>query len=482
MDPMFIFALGITNVIALLVLTLIILHQRSKSTKSSKILKLPPGKFGWPIIGETLSYVTCPPKFICDRMVTYSPKIFKTSLAGEKTIVFCGPEANKFLFSNEGKLVNYWLPESVKCALSYPTSNADTPSGKPSHELSYKFLRQDTIQRYVPMVHCMVQQHLGAYWCPNLEVKAYNLAKMFTFELSCKVFLNATLEQMRDIAKPFSLMLEGILSVPINFPCTPYYKAVKGGKLVREKLAEIIKLRRKEMFIKRDNYDDNNELDLLSRLINDSNKFNKDLSDEDIASKITGLMFAGFYPSSTTIAFLIGNLADHPQVYEKVYQEQKKIAQSKAAGEALTWVDLQKMKYSWNVICETMRLASPIPGNFREAKTDFSFAGFRIPKGWKVHWTLHTTHMDPTYFPDPHKFDPSRFEGDGPAPYTYVPFGMGPRMCVGKDFAKIEVLVFLHNVVTQFKFKKVNQNEKIIYNPDPIPTQGMRIFLKSHKR
>ncbi|KAK9676677.1 hypothetical protein RND81_11G093100 [Saponaria officinalis] len=461
MDPMFIFTLGITNLIAFLLLTLIILHQRSKTTKSSQLPKLPPGKFGWPIIGETLSYVTSPAKFIRDRMVTYSPEVFKTSLAGEKTIVFCGPKANKFLFSNEGKLVNYWLPKSVTHALSYPTANADSPSGKPSHEISYMFLRQDTIKHYVPMVHSMVQQHLSTCWSPNLEVKVFNLAKKFAFELSCRVFLNATLEQVRDIAKPFSLMLEGILSVPINFPGTPYYKAINGGKLVREKLVEIIKERRKEMCNKADNYDDDYELDLLSRLINDSNKFDKGLSEEEIASKIIGLMFAGFYPSSTTIAFLIGNLADHPQVYEKVYQEQIKIAESKAAGEALTWVDLQKMKYSWNVICETMRLSSPIPGNFREAKTDFTFAGFHIPKGWKVHWTLHTTHTDPTYFPDPEKFDPSRFEGNGPAPYTYVPFGMGPRMCAGKEFAKIEVLVFLHNVVTRFKFKKVNPNERL---------------------
>jgi len=64
--------------------------------------------------------------------------------------------------------------------------------------------------------------------------------------------------------------------------------------------------------------------------------------------------------------------------------EQMEIAKSKLPGELLNWDDINRMKYSWNVACEVMRIAPPLQGGFREAINDFIFNGFSIPKGWKV--------------------------------------------------------------------------------------------------
>lgn len=100
----------------------------------------------------------------------------------------------------------------------------------------------------------------------------------------------------------------------------------------------------------------------------------------------------------------------------------------------------------------------------------------------QLYWSANSTHMNPECFPEPKTFDPSRFDGTGPAPYTYVPFGGGPRMCPGKEYARLEILVFMHNVVKRFKWEKMLPDEKVIVNPMPIPEHGLPVRLFPHPR
>ncbi|CAK7344799.1 unnamed protein product [Dovyalis caffra] len=463
-------------------LSLIFLVYKKKSSN----IKFPPGRTGWPIIGEAWEFVVAgkrgtPEKFINERMKKYSAEVFQTSLFGDNMAVFCGASGNKFLFSSENKYVTTWLPRTTKKIICFP-EHVDNSSKEDTALLRRflpEFLKPEALRHYIPIMDSVAKENLKADWCPHKQVKVFPLSKKYTFALACRLFMRISdPKHVTKLANQFTLVTDGLVSVPINFPGTTYNRAISGGKMIREELLAIMKQREAELISKKE--DDLKVKDLLTRMLITSDDNGKNMNHKEIANQIIGILVASHDTTSSSITMVMYYLAEHPRIYQKVLKEQTEIAMSKAPGELLNWNDIQKMKYSWCVVCEAMRLSSPALGAFREAITDFSYAGFTIPRGWKVHWSVHSTHKNPKNFPDPEKFDPSRFEGKGPAPYTFVPFGGGPRMCAGKEYARLEILVFMHNVVTKFKWEKMIPEEKVVNVSFPKPVNDLPILLLPH--
>ncbi|KAH6759410.1 hypothetical protein C2S51_019645 [Perilla frutescens var. frutescens] len=449
---------------------------------SDDLKNLPPGSNGWPIVGENaklavLGFQT----FVKDRMEKFSPDVFQTSLLGEKMVVFCGAQGNKFLFSNDNKLVTPWLPQSFRKVVlpEFEGTNYNEQLAL-FHNFQYDVLKPEALKQYIPVMDSLAREQLHRAWRPNSVVKFLPFSKKYTFELSCRLFMSvADPERVKKLLEPFTEMSNGMLSVPINLPGTAYSRAIKGGKKMREEMTRIVKERRKE---ESEGRGQGQGRDLLSKMLLLSDEDGKFVSDTKIANFFVGLMVASHDSTSSAITAVINYLAQLPHIYDQVLTEQMEIAKSKGPDDELTWEDVEKMKYSWNVAREALRLAPPAQGTFGEATTEFTYAGFTIPKGWKTFWTVHTSHKNPDYFPEPEKFDPSRFEGSGPAPYTFVPFGGGPRLCPGRNFAKLAILVFMHNVVTRFRLEKAIPNEKMVFNQvTPAPAHGLPLHLYPHK-
>ncbi|CAL5436317.1 unnamed protein product [Camellia sinensis] len=427
-------------------------------TTSTPPPKLPPGKTGWPVIGETLDLLLIcrkgyPEKFLHDRMERHCPDIFRTSLLGDsKKTFFCGPTAHKFLFANENKLVGAWWPKSFnKIFLSEGASALNS-------------LATSTV---------CIRASRGIKESPELDFRVFEAGRDSEVDTG---YGYCDSKQVAKFDNRFGNVIAGMMSVPIDFPGTSFNRAIKDSNLIRKELLTLIKERK--MAVQQKNDDSIIIRDLLSHLLVTPDEDGKLMNDVEIADKIVGQLIAGYDTASTTITFILEYLAEYPYFYNEIFKEQMEIAKSKEPGQSLNWMDIQKMRYTWHVACEAMRLAPPAPLAFKEALTDVTFAGFTIPKGWK---SVHSTHKNPAFFPNPEKFDPTRFEGDGPLPFTFVPFGGGPRMCPGKEYARLVILVFMHNLVTRFKWSKLIPNDKIIFKPVPFPEGGLPICLHPHK-
>ncbi|XP_038878724.1 beta-amyrin 28-monooxygenase-like isoform X2 [Benincasa hispida] len=463
--------------ILFLSLALFILFYRHKAQFAYP--NIPPGSIGYPIIGETLQMVAHerngqPENFMFGRVAKYKTEIFTTSILGEPTAALCSAAGNKFLFSNEQKLVTPWWPKSADKVFPSTVKYNSNEEAKRMKNLLPQFIKPEALRRYVGVMDSIAQKHFASMWENKKEIVVASTVKVYTFYLACRLFMSMEdVNEVERIFKRFEEIASGIISVPIDFPGTMFRKAIKASEFVRKELLRIIRQRKTDLSEGKASATQ----DILSHMLLTSDSTGQFIHEEDIASKILGLLVGGHDTGVCTCTFVVKYLAALPHVYENVYNEQMEIARSKAAGELLTWEDLQKMKYSWNVVCEVLRLFPPVQGAFRVALTDFAFNGFYIPKGWKLYWSAAATHKNEKYFAEPLKFEPRRFEGKGPAPFTYVPFGGGPRMCPGKEYARLEVLVFMHHLVRRFKLQLCIPNEKITANPIPTPLHGLPVRL-----
>ncbi|XP_056165116.1 beta-amyrin 28-monooxygenase-like [Syzygium oleosum] len=470
--------------IALPTLALFLSIANRRVSRKSSPHSTPPGQFGWPILGETLELLRAgregrPGSFLDERVDKHGPCVFATSLFGEPTAVFCGAAGNKFLFSNENRKVTVSWPSSVVKLVGSCIITLAGNEGKVMRRMLMSVFNHEALMRFTKIMDEVTCNHIKANWEGKEEVLVYPTIKHYIFELTCQLFLSIRdPREIAGLARPFAAFLEGAISVPLDLPGTRFRGAKRAARSIRKMLKGIIKERRAAL----EKGVASPMQDLLSYLMVTADENGRFLTETEIINNLLLLLVASHGTTSCTVTMVIKFLGELPHVYEKVLAEQREIVvRKRSAGEGLTREDVQKMRDTWSVVLEIMRLVPPALGGFRVALEDFTFGGYTIPKGWKLMWSTLTTNNDPAIFPSPKLFDAARFvRSTSPAPCAFVPFGGGPRMCLGKDYAQLQILVFLHHLVNNFKWTNAIPDEKVKFDPMPIPSQGLPIRIRPH--
>ncbi|CAK7345826.1 unnamed protein product [Dovyalis caffra] len=300
-----------------------------------------------------------------------------------------------------------WWPDSVNKIFPSSLQTSSTEEAKRMRKLLPRFLKPEALQRYIGIMDTIAQKHFASGWENKEQVVVFPLSKNYILWLAFRLFVS--LEDSTQIAKfsdPLELLASGVISIPIDLPGTPFNRAIKASNLIRTELLAIIRQRKDLAEGKA-----SSTKDILSHMLLACEENGKLMNELDIADKILGLLIGGRDTASAVCTFVVKYLAELPYIYDGVYKEQVEIAKSKAAaGELLTWDDTKKMKYSWNVACEVMRISPPL-----------------------------------------------------------------------QEYARLEILVFMHDLVKRFKFDTLIQDEKIVVDPLPIPEKGLPVRLHPHK-
>lgn len=169
------------------------------------------------------------------------------------------------------------------------------------------------------------------------------------------------------------------------------------------------------------------------------------LTDEAICDELTTFLVAGHDTTATTLTYALWALGHHREIQERVAAEVGELGER-----TLTVDDVAHLTYTAQVIHEALRLCPPAAAVGRLAMTDVVIDGFRIPAGTNLLVGIYALHRDPTLWKDPEQFDPDRFSSarsKGRNRWQYLPFGGGPRSCIGDHFALLEATLGLATVI-----------------------------------
>lgn len=294
------------------------LRHKQQSNKDKR--KLPPGKMGFPLIGETMQFFNAQRRnklyeeFVHPRIAKHG-KIFKTRLIGSPTVIVNGADANKFLLSNEFKLVKSSWPSS-----SVHLMGKDSIMEKDGER--HRFLRgvigtslgYAGLESLVPKLCNFVKLYLVKNWHGQEEISLYKSTKVLTFSIVFECLLGINVEQ--GMLDTFERVLEGVFSPAIKFPGSKFWRAMKARKEIEKMIVKVVREKRKEM--EEGRLEREEDRMLMSKLV--YGMIQGEISEKEIIDNVVLLVFAAHDTTSFAVAMTFKMMAQHPDCYDKVLQ------------------------------------------------------------------------------------------------------------------------------------------------------------------
>ena len=290
---------------------------------------------------------------------------------------------------------------------------------------------------------------------------------LFRTELGDEIdTLNAGVGDIMDVYHSM-VLLPGVKYL-IRVPFTRLNKFLKARDRLDTAIVRMIAEHRRRDFVEEN-------ADLLDMILASQEQMS--WSEQDLRDQVVTVFLAGYETMAIALTWTWYLLSQNAEAREQVYLEVDRVLQ----GQLPTYDDLPRLKYTEMVLAESMRLYPPAWAMGREALQDFEIGPYRMPKGTTVLMSQFVTQRDARYFSDPLRFDPERHSPEGKASrprFSYFPFGMGPRQCIGEAFAWMEGVLVLATFAQKWKMDLVPGHP---VQPEPLftlrPKFGMRMTV-----
>ncbi|XP_073830963.1 probable cytochrome P450 4s3 [Musca autumnalis] len=344
--------------------------------------------------------------------------------------------------------------------------------------------------------NCKILAHRLQEKCTGEEeFDIYPYITLFALDVICETAMgikkNAQMQSESEYVKAVQRMCHILHTKAFSFwqRMNPFFKYTQAGRerdacltILHHETNRVIKLRRQMLEDAKIQTmsDAEKSLDQIGKkkrfafldMLLISQMEGRELSDSDIREEVDTFMFEGHDTTSSAISFAIYLLSQHPQVQHQAYEECK----------AMEGSEKENMPYLEAVIKETLRIYPSVPTYARSITEDLQVGKLTLPKGCNISILSYLAHRDENIFPEPEKFDPTRFleKDKNLHPFSFVAFSAGPRNCIGQKFAMLELKCTLSYLLRNFEFLPAKN-----FTPNPLPElvlksgNGIRIRLKS---
>ncbi|RVX16425.1 Abscisic acid 8'-hydroxylase 3 [Vitis vinifera] len=404
-----------------------------------------PGRLGLPLLGETFSFLSATGStkgcydFVRLRRLWHG-KWFKTRIFGKVHVFVPTTDGAKTIFANDLVLFNKGYVKSMadvvgkKSLLCVPQE-----SHKRIRRLLSDPFSMNSLSKFVMEFDNMLYQRLNKLEEGGKSFVVFDFCMKIAFDAICNRLISVTeAPLLQEIERDCTYVSNAMLSFPLMIPGTRYYKGIKVKLSFSFLILLLLKQARKrlmetfgEMISSRRSGKEYSDDFLQSMLQRDSYPPSEKLEDSEIMDNLLTLIVAGQTTTAAAMMWSVKFLDENEEVQDRLREEQLSIIRNKAEGASLTLEDLNSMCYGLKV-----RKTKPA-GNLVYISGVLWDIRFEIKKGWHLNIDATYIHFDHSLYKDPMRFNPSRFDVEVPKPYSFMPFGSGPRTCLGINMAKM---------------------------------------------
>ena len=190
----------------------------------------------------------------------------------------------------------------------------------------------------------------------------------------------------------------------------------------------------------------------LRSVITQDDDSSKQVSESELQAEFSTLLLAGHETTARALSWCLYLLSQHAEIAHKAAFE----ANQALSGRTPTFGDLGNLEYTHWVVQEALRLYPSVYAFSRRAERDDTVCGYRVPKGTKILVSPFVLHRLPDIWPNPDEFQPERFspeQSNNRSPHAYIPFGAGPRQCIGRRFAMLEMRLIVPMILQRFQLE-----------------------------